>query len=76
MTTSSCGRLANPDYYWGNFVLARADPGNHERWLAVFAGEFPDATHVAIGLDGVLPADGPLAGYRAAACRLKSRTSW
>jgi ribosomal protein S18 acetylase RimI-like enzyme len=62
---------ANPDYYWGNFVLAGADPGNHERWLAVFAREFPDATHVAIGLDGALPpGEQPpgelLAGYRAA----------
>lgn len=62
---------ANPDYYWGNFVLTGADPGNHERWLAVFAREFPDATHVAIGLDGAAPAGQPpagelLDGYRAA----------
>jgi ribosomal protein S18 acetylase RimI-like enzyme len=57
---------ANPDYYWGNFVLAGAEPSNHQRWLAVFAREFPDATHMAIGLDGIQPAGELLAGYRAA----------
>jgi ribosomal protein S18 acetylase RimI-like enzyme len=57
---------AIPDYYWGNFVLAGADPGDHERWLAVFAREFPAARHVAIGLDGGAPSGEVLAGYRAA----------
>lgn len=57
---------AIPDFYWGNFVLAGADPGHHERWLEVFAREFPDASHVAIGLDAVAASDDQLAGYRAA----------
>jgi ribosomal protein S18 acetylase RimI-like enzyme len=57
---------ANPAYYWGNFVLAGADVADHERWLAVFAREFPGAQHVAIGLDGGAPSDEALAGYRAA----------
>lgn len=53
---------AIPDYYWGNFVLAGADLGDHERWLAVFAREFPAAPHVAVGLDGEA-SDELLAGY-------------
>jgi GNAT superfamily N-acetyltransferase len=42
----------NPGFYWGNFVLARVDLENAARWLSVFAAEFPEAEHVAIGLDG------------------------
>jgi ribosomal protein S18 acetylase RimI-like enzyme len=45
----------NPGFYWGNFLLvpgpvAAADA---DRWLTTFATEFPDAQHVAIGVDGV-----------------------
>ena len=57
---------AIPDYYWGNFVLAGADLGDHERWLAVFAREFPAAGHVAVGLDGSAASEELLAGYRQA----------
>lgn len=44
---------ALPDFWWGNFLLL-ADPpaaGSAEHWLAAFAAEFPDAGHVALGLD-------------------------
>lgn len=43
----------NPGFYWGNFLLI--DPpvtDGSARWLEQFAREFPDALHVAIGIDG------------------------
>lgn len=45
----------NPTFYWGNFLLFPdpPKPGEPEQWLAAFAVEFPDAQHVAIGVDGV-----------------------
>jgi RimJ/RimL family protein N-acetyltransferase len=43
----------NPDYWWGNFLLLAAWPGsgtgNH--WLVRFAAEFPQAQHIALGVD-------------------------
>lgn len=43
----------NPDFYWGNFLLLAGapKPGESERWLTAFGSEFPDARHVAIGVD-------------------------
>jgi ribosomal protein S18 acetylase RimI-like enzyme len=42
----------NPDYWWGNFLLLRElKPGSGGGWMARFAAEFPDARHVALGLD-------------------------
>jgi ribosomal protein S18 acetylase RimI-like enzyme len=45
----------NPTFYWGNFLLfaAAPEPGEPQRWLSAFRAEFPHATHVAIGVDGV-----------------------
>jgi GNAT superfamily N-acetyltransferase len=45
---------ANPEYWWGNFLLF-ATPvaaGQVETRLATFAAAFPDAAHVAWGIDG------------------------
>ena len=44
---------ANPDYWWGNFLLLAAwpGPGSGHRWLARFAAEFPLAEHIALGVD-------------------------
>ncbi|HEX9540042.1 MAG TPA: hypothetical protein VGA04_17925 [Streptosporangiaceae bacterium] len=44
---------ANPAFWWGNFLLLAAPPGPGQsgRWLARFAAEFPDAAHVALGID-------------------------
>lgn len=44
---------ANPGYWWGNFVLTGSPPeqGDAARWSAVFAEEFPDARHLALGVD-------------------------
>lgn len=41
----------NPKFHWGNFVLvASGDPSDADRWVSVFAAEFPEAEHVAIDL--------------------------
>jgi GNAT superfamily N-acetyltransferase len=44
---------ANPDYWWGNFLLFRSPPrpGEAGSWLERFSAEFPDASHVALGID-------------------------
>ena len=44
---------ANPGFYWGNFLLlpARALSDPPDRWLSLFAEEFPQARHVALGFD-------------------------
>jgi ribosomal protein S18 acetylase RimI-like enzyme len=42
----------NPYYWWGNFLLLPdLKPGAGGSWLARFAAEFPDAQHIALGLD-------------------------
>ena len=45
---------SNPTYYWGNFLLfARpAQGGDFERWNVLFREHFPEARHVAFGVDG------------------------
>jgi len=45
----------NPGHWWGNFLLmdAPAGPGDAVRWAKLFAAEFPTATHLAFGVDGV-----------------------
>lgn len=44
----------NPAFYWGNFLLLERPPAEGEatRWLGVFEQAFPEARHVAIGIDG------------------------
>ncbi len=44
----------NPLFHWGNFLLFRSVPAEDEieDWIRVFVGEFPDATYVALGVDG------------------------
>lgn len=54
----------NPTYYWGNFVLV-TDPAasdDPDRWVSVFAAEFPGAAHCAIGLVSSPSDDGPWQG--------------
>ena len=44
----------NPFFYWGNFLLI--PPPSHselERWIGVFEADFPEAGHIALGIDGV-----------------------
>lgn len=56
----------NPDFWWGNFLLAAGTPtpGDEEHWLARFATEFPDARHVALGFDTTEGTADDLAGLR------------
>jgi ribosomal protein S18 acetylase RimI-like enzyme len=44
----------NPTHWWGNFLLldGAPDAADAERWLERFAATFPDADHVAFGVDG------------------------
>lgn len=44
----------NPFFYWGNFLLI-PPPGRSEleRWIGVFEADFPEAGHIALGIDGV-----------------------
>jgi hypothetical protein len=39
---------ANPEFWWGNFLLlpARAAQGEAGQWLSVLTAEFPAAAHV------------------------------
>ena len=41
---------ANPSFWWGNFVLVA--PNALSEAPALFAAEFPEASHLAIGVDG------------------------
>jgi hypothetical protein len=43
----------NPDFRWGNFLLLAEPPerGQAGAWLERFAAEFPEAEHVALGID-------------------------
>lgn len=45
----------NPTFWWGNFILGAAvpAPGEAGLWLERFDAEFPGATHLALGFDGV-----------------------
>ena len=58
----------NPGFYWGNFLLYPRQPGPGElaQWVEAFRAEFPDARHVALGIDttdGRLDAVGELADH-------------
>jgi len=45
---------ANPTYFWGNYLLLKAMPflGGEREVIGAFHTEFPQAEHVAIGIDG------------------------
>src|SRR6266566_3072958 len=52
----------NPTFWWGNFLLLAGwpEPGTGDGWLARFAAEFPQAEHLALGVDtGAEPAEVP-----------------
>jgi ribosomal protein S18 acetylase RimI-like enzyme len=52
----------NPAFWWGNFLLLAGwpEPGTGDGWLARFAAEFPQAEHLALGVDaGREPAEVP-----------------
>jgi ribosomal protein S18 acetylase RimI-like enzyme len=66
----------NPSYWWGNFLLLAAPPPPEDtpRWLETFAGEFPDAEHLAFGFDGVNGSTADLAGFAAAGLKVEGAT--
>jgi GNAT superfamily N-acetyltransferase len=49
----------NPGYWWGNFLLLEAppQPGETGSWLETFSAEFPQARHVALGIDVIDSSD-------------------
>ena len=55
----------NPTFWWGNFLLLAAPPppGEAERWLDLFASTFPEAEHLAFGVDGTDGSRADLAGF-------------
>src|SRR6266446_8361851 len=59
---------ANPEFYWGNFLLlpagALSDPP--DEWLSLFAAEFPEAGHVALGIDAADGGGADLGRFEAA----------
>jgi ribosomal protein S18 acetylase RimI-like enzyme len=66
----------NPTFWWGNFLLIPESALQDEAatWMSRFAGAFPGAAHVAIGVDATgAPALQP-PGYRAAGFRLECST--
>jgi GNAT superfamily N-acetyltransferase len=44
----------NPTHHWGNFLLLAQppEPGTASSWRDAFQREFPNATHLALGVDG------------------------
>lgn len=66
----------NPDFWWGNFLLLVAwpGPGAGEHWLARFATEFPQARHVALGVDTPGEPEGMPAGFAAAGVEMHQDT--
>jgi GNAT superfamily N-acetyltransferase len=44
-----------PTFYWGNFLLLDELPADvsPETWSGIFHAEFPDAAHIALGIDDV-----------------------
>lgn len=62
--------MDNPSFWWGNFVLV-SGPDQVGRGVDIFRREFPEARHLAIGVDG---ADGAVPAS-AAAVGLESDTS-
>jgi len=72
---------ANPTFWWGNFLLFRTafGPGSVEVRLEMFRSEFPDAQHVALGVDttdGVIGAADELkaAGFESEGSTVMSAT--
>jgi ribosomal protein S18 acetylase RimI-like enzyme len=67
---------ANPDFWWGNFLLlpAAALSGGAGQWLSLFSAEFPAAAHVALGFDLTDGGGADLAGFEAAGLAVHRET--
>jgi ribosomal protein S18 acetylase RimI-like enzyme len=66
----------NPTFWWGNFLLLASvpDPLETAPWLDRFAEAFPDAKHVAIGVDTVSGRVEQLVGFAAAGLSVETAT--
>jgi ribosomal protein S18 acetylase RimI-like enzyme len=55
----------NPAFWWGNFLLLDQAPTSEEagRWVEHFTTEFPDARHLAFGVDQTDGTAADLAGF-------------
>src|ERR1700759_5316950 len=66
----------HPGFWWGNFILLPAAPQPREAagWLARFAELFPEAGHLAGGLDTASPEAAERSGLREAGLRIERST--
>lgn len=66
----------NPTFWWGNFLLLDGLPAadEHAGWLERFAATFPDAEHVALGIDATTADVAALAGFDALGLRADGLT--
>ena len=63
----------NPTFWWGNFLLMPESALRDEAglWISRFAETFPDAPHVALGVDGTDGSAAAAADYRAVGFQLE-----
>ena len=68
--------LANPTFYWGNYLLLAEAPtaGDAEGWVAEFRREFPEARHRSFGVDGTDGSVDDLAPFAALGFELEAST--
>jgi ribosomal protein S18 acetylase RimI-like enzyme len=61
----------HPEFWWGNFLMLPAQPGPGEAslWLSRFAAEFPQARHIALGIDATDDQPMEIGGLLAAGLR-------
>jgi len=67
---------ANPEFWWGNFLLLPPRAARNEAglWLSLFRAEFPAVAHVALGIDITDDADADLPGFVAAGLDVQRET--
>lgn len=65
----------NPTHWWGNFLLLDRPPAAQDapRWLERFVAAFPDARHVAIGVDGTAGQVSDLAPWSASGLAVEAQ---
>ena len=68
--------LANPTFYWGNYLLLAEAPtaGEAEDWVAEFRREFPESRHRAFGVDGTDGSVDDLAPFAALGFEVEAST--
>ncbi|MFC0625520.1 GNAT family N-acetyltransferase [Kribbella deserti] len=67
---------ANPTFWWGNYLLFRAPfaPGDIDARVAAFEAEFPEASHLTLGLDTTDGVVGAVDEVRAAGFEIETNT--